>query len=279
MSKPSKSSKSSPENRGATGRVPPGDKPHYTASSLERIIADRSADEDSLRQVALSHSLNEALGLALLERRDLPRIVLEDVVKNGRAMKSRKLRIAVVMHIRTPRHLSLPLIRPLYTFELMKISLAPQVPADIKKAAEDVIITRMETISSGERMTLARRSSGRVAAALLGDTKIRIVNAALNNPFLTEIGVVNAVLRDDDSQTLTLEVAKHVKWSLRKDARAALLRSSYTPLAYAIKFSQAFSVTALRELLQQSKLPQNVKTYLLEMAAKRTPARHHSAGH
>lgn len=273
----SNSSKSSPERRTGTGRQPPAHVPHYTTASVERIIADRAADEVSLRQVALSHSLNEDLGLALLERRDLPRTVLEDLVKNGRVMKSRKLRIAVVMHIRTPRHLSLPLIRPLYTFELMKISLTPQVSADIKKAAEDAIMTRMETISSGERMTLARRSSGRVAAALLGDTEIRIVDAALNNPFLTEIGIVNAVLRDDASQTLTLEVSKHVKWSLRKDVRAALLRSPYTPLACAIKCSQSFSAATLRELLQQSKLPENVKTYLLEIATKRTSGRRLSA--
>src|SRR5207248_70413 len=124
---------------------------------LEEIIADRKADEESLRRVAASHSLNEDLGLALMERRDLQRTVIEDLVKNGRAMKSRKLRNAVVMHIRTPRHLSLPLIRHLYTFELMQIALTPQVASDVKMATEDAIMMRMETIASGERITLARR--------------------------------------------------------------------------------------------------------------------------
>ncbi len=252
--------------------------PAITAADLEQIIANRSAGEDSLRLAAASHALNEDLGLALLERRDLPRAVLEDLAKNGRAMKSRKLRTAVVIHIRTPRHLSLPLIRHLYTFELMQIAQTPQVPADIKKATEDAIMTRMETISSGERITLARRSSGRVAAVLLNDAETRIVEAALNNPFLTEIGVVKAVLRDDASETLTLEIVKHVKWPLRKDVRAALLRNAYTPLAHAITFSQSFSVTSLEELLQQSKLPQNVKTYLVEIA-KRRRSRHRAKAH
>jgi hypothetical protein len=244
-----------------------------TATALEQIIADRQADEESLRRVAASHSLTEDLGLALMERRDLPRTVIEDLAKNGRAMKSRKLRNAVVMHIRTPRHLSLPLIRHLYTFELMQIALTPQVAADVKIAAEDVMVNRMESISSGERITLARRSSGRVAAALLQDVELRIVEASLNNPFLTEVSVAKGLLKKESSQMLTLEVAKHVKWSVRKDVRAALLRSAHTPLAYAITFSQSFSATALRELLQQSELPENVKEYLLVLAARRKSKR------
>jgi len=230
-----------------------------TGMMLEEIIADRAADEESLRRAAASHSLNEDLGLALMERRDLPRTVIEDLVKNGRAMKSRKLRNAVVMHIRTPRHLSLPLIRHLYTFELMQIALTPQVAADVKMAAEDVMMNRMESISSGERITLARRSSGRVAAALLQDAELRIVDAALNNPFLTEVSVAKALLKKDSLQMLALEVAKHAKWSVRKDVRGALLRSAYTPLAYAITFAQSFSPTALKELFEQSELPENVK--------------------
>jgi len=253
--------------------------PALTAMMLEEIIADRTADEEALRRAAASHSLTEDLGLALMERRDLPRTVIEDLVKNGRAMKSRKLRNAVVMHIRTPRHLSLPLIRHLYTFELMQIALTPQVAADVKMAAEDVMMNRMESISSGERITLARRSSGRVAAALLQDAELRIVKAALNNPFLTEVSVTKAVLKKDSSQMLALEVAKHSKWSVRKDVRGALLRSAYTPLAYAITFAQSFTSTALKELFEQSELPENVKEYLLELAARRRSERRgHHAG-
>ena len=109
--------------------------------------------------------------------------------------------------------------------------------------------------------------------------ELRIVEAALNNPFLTEVSVAKAVLKKESSQMLALEVAKHVKWSVRKDVRSALLRSAYTPLAYAITFSQSFSATALKELFQQSELPENVKEYLLELAARRKSQRRgHHAG-
>src|SRR5205085_11342949 len=106
-----------------------------------------------------------------------------------------------------------------------------------------------------------------------------IVDAALNNPYLTEVSVARALLKKESSQKLALEAAKHSKWSVRKDVRAALLRSAYTPLARAIIFSESFTEPALRELLQQSELPENVKEYLLTLAKRRKTRRRSSSHH
>src|SRR5208283_4846940 len=72
-------------------------------------------------------------------------------------------------HPQTPRHVSVPLARQFYTFDLVKVALSPSVPADVKVAVDDVLISRLKMVTAGERLTLARRASGRVAAALLGD--------------------------------------------------------------------------------------------------------------
>ena len=79
----------------------------------------------------------------------------------------RKVIVAVVAHPRTPRHVSLPSARHLYTFELMQIALLPTLAADLKINIEETLVSRLETISEGERLTLAKRGSARVAAALL----------------------------------------------------------------------------------------------------------------
>src|SRR5690349_21533774 len=68
-----------------------------------------------LRGVAASPRLTEDLALALLNRRDLPPQVLEDLSRNGAAMRHRKVMMAVVSHPRTPRHVTLPIARHLYT--------------------------------------------------------------------------------------------------------------------------------------------------------------------
>ena len=116
--------------------------------------------------VAADARLTEDLALALLKHHDLPREALEALSKNGSLMRQRKVRMAVVIAPRTPRHVSVPTIRHLYTFELMQVALLPSVQPDVKRAAEEVLISKLASISSGERATLARRSSGRVAAAL-----------------------------------------------------------------------------------------------------------------
>jgi len=121
---------------------------------------------DLLRTVA-DPALTEDLALALLKHADLPSEVLEQLAKNSNALKTRKVRIALASHGHTPRHVSVPLARQFYTFDLMKVALSPGVPADVKVAVDDILIARLEMVTVGERLTLARRASGRVAAALL----------------------------------------------------------------------------------------------------------------
>src|SRR5205085_12139763 len=132
-------------------------------ASLENAIHSQSADD--LIAAASDPRMTEELALAMLVRRDLPGKALECLHKNNAIAKLRKVRLAIVTHPRTPRHVSVPVIRHLYTFELMQVALLPAVAADIKIAAEEALIGRLATVSAGERYTLAKQSSGRVAAA------------------------------------------------------------------------------------------------------------------
>lgn len=225
-----------------------------------------------LRGVAASARLQEDLALALLERRDLPPQVLEDMARNGAVMRHRKVIVGVVSHPRTPRHVTLPITRSLYTFELMQLALAPNVAADVKLAIEETLISRLETISSGERLTLARRGSTRTAAALLSDPEARVISAALDNPYLTEIWVVKSLMREDCPQALVHAVCKHGKWPLRRDVQVALLRCEQTPLARAISIAAGLPTHVLEDVLHYSRLKPNIKAYLTEQLGRRKQA-------
>ena len=240
--------------------------------AMNPAILKPAVDSDDLA-AASNPALGEDLALALLSRRDLAAEVLTALGKNGPLMKYRKVRLELVMHPRTPRHLSLPQIRYLYTFELMQVALAIPAPADVKKAAEDSLSARLESISSGERITLARRASGEVAAALLQDADPRIALAALDNPRLVEAHIVRELLRDKPAEALASLVCHHSKWSLRKDVRAALLRNGFTPLAFAIQLSQDFRTETLAELLRHSRLDARTREYLLQISRRRASRR------
>jgi hypothetical protein len=274
--------------------------PSPTAAAPRGAPADLAAD---LLRSAADPLLTEDLALALLKRPDIPPEVLEQFARNANALKSRKVKIALVSHPHTPRHVSVPLARQFYTFDLMKVALSPVVPADVKVAVDDVLISRLKAVTVGERLTLARRASGRVAAALLldsenagakivdavadgkiADGKIsdaktrdhriiaartaarenRVMPAALDNPRLTEAFVINSVLRPAASADLVQAVARHAKWSVRKEIRAALLRTEHLSLARALEFSREIPALLLREVLASSRLPEKIKNQLLQ---------------
>jgi hypothetical protein len=241
---------------------------------LEELMHSR--EPDVLRGVAASSRLTEELALSLLARRDLPHQAIVDLSKNAAVMKHRKVIVAVVAHPRTPRHVSLPIARHLYTFELMQIALTPSIAADLKMSIEESLIARMESISSGERLSLAKRGSTRIAATLLADSEERVMHAALENPYMTEAWIVKALMRDHAPAPLVHAVCRHPKWSLRLDVQIALLRNDKTPLARAVAFAEKLPSQVLRDVLHHARLEANVKVYLLALLDRRTNApRHH----
>jgi len=236
---------------------------NYATVPLEESIHSTSVAE--LKSAIADSSFSEDLALALLKRNDLPPEVLEQLGKHNQAIRSRKVRLALVAHPRTPRHISMALVRQLFTFDLMGVALTPAVAGDIKMAAEEALIKRAETISTGERLALARRASGRVAGMLLRDPELRVVRAALENPRLTEVFVVRNLLREGAPANFAQAVCRHPKWSLRRDVRIALLRTESTPLARALEFARSLPATVVKEALENSRLPQNVKSCLLRV--------------
>jgi hypothetical protein len=170
-------------------------------------------------------------------------------------MKSRKVKLALVEHSRTPRHISVPMVRHLFTFDLMRVALTPVVPADIKMVAEESLINRLERLSQGERLSLAHRASGRVAATLLIDREPRVIHAALENSRLTESGVIKALMRRDAPEAFVRAVCHHSKWSQRRGIRVALLHNGKTPLSRALEFSRSLPPAVVREILHGSHLP------------------------
>ena len=147
--------------------------------------------------------------------------------------------------------MSIPILRQLYTFDLMHVTLTPIVPADVKKAAEEALVTRMAMVSLGEKLSLARRASGRIAERLLLEKEPRIMETALENSRLTESSIVKVLMRTEASAMLVHAVSHHPKWSQRREVRIALLRNEKTPLAKALEFAQPLSLTMLREILKK----------------------------
>ena len=239
------------------------DSAHPKPESLNEAVAASSLNPVTPENRAKIEGLTEDQVLAQLEQPDLAPEDLEKVGKQNALLKSRKVSLAIVRHCRTPRHVSLAIVRRLLTFDLMRVALEPVVPGDIKIAAEEALIRRLETVTSGEKLALARRASGRVAAALLSDPEERVMRLALDNARLTESLLLHA-LSGDASSRLVQAVCQHSKWSLREDVRMALLRNQHTAMEQALDLGRHVSVSRLEEILQHSGLPEATKAILLK---------------
>jgi hypothetical protein len=196
---------------------------------------------------------NEDQALAFLRRQDVTAQMLASLARDPEALKSRKVLRALIAHPRTPRHVSIPLLRRVFTLDLMQVALTPAIAADIKRASEEQILLRLEALSAGEKITLAKRASGRVAATLLQDSDARVVVPALDNVQLTEALVVQALMRPRAPAILFGLVGEHRTWCQRREVQIALLRSEKTPFDRAKEFAKSFLGEFVQEIVPESR--------------------------
>ena len=201
-------------------------------------------------------SLEEDQALALLNRHDLSPAAFEALARNPVASKSRKTLLKLVQHVRVPRHVALPLLRRLFAFELMDVALSSTAAPDLKLVAEQLLIDKLQAISLGERINIARRASAGIASALLLQDERAVIEAALQNPRMTEASIVKAIGAADSLGTLIEILVAHTKWSLRREIQLAVLRRPETPEPIVMRIARALPRPVIYGLLKELRLPE-----------------------
>jgi hypothetical protein len=245
-----------------------------TASRDDLQLYVYNGSEQVLFALLENPLLDEKNLLLLLERKDLPGKLLDRISKQKAWMESYAVRLRLARHPQTPRIVSLRLVKHLYLFDLVNLSLLPQVPAELKRIAEEMIIARLPQLPLGQKLTLARRGSGRIAAALLAEGIAQIVPLALDSAFLTESHVLKTLAREGLPPGVVAALAVHSKWSYFYNVRMALVRHPLTPLARVLAFIPDLTMRDLSELLHASTLTDNLREYIrneVEIRARRRP--------
>ncbi|MBI4166858.1 MAG: hypothetical protein HY508_14115 [Acidobacteria bacterium] len=207
--------------------------------------------------------------LRLLERKDLPGEVLREISAHKEATRNYSVKLALARHPRTPRLISLPILKFLYLFDLLRVVHTPAVPADVKMAAEENILKKSETAPRGEKITLARRASGRVAAGLLSSEDREIIQASLDNPFLTEALVIRVLARENLPRVVVGMIALHPRWSSRYQVRLALIRNPATSFDQAAEFVANITIKDLQDICLDRRMPEPVRKFIEAHCAER----------
>lgn len=234
------------------------------AAKIEELVESEFVED--LIAAAGHGSLTEDLALALLRRRELPAVAIEALTRNRVATKDRKVLVQIVQHQRTPRHVSLPLLRRLFIFELMHVTLAPAVAADIKLVAEELIVGKIETISLGECISLARQASPTVAGALLLHSEKAVIDAALQNPRMTEACIVRALGKPEVPLRLLSMLMDHHEWSMRREIQIAVLHRPEAGEHLVRRVAARIPKSVLHHVLDQFRLPAGREALLRQIA-------------
>ena len=207
-------------------------------------------------------ALDEPRLCLLLERKDLPGEVLEEVGRRRPLLKSYRVKKALCFHPRGPRLVTLRLIRELYLMDLVQLALSPAVPAELKRNAEEQLLARLTQIPLGQKIALARRGPARVAGALLTEGHPQVLAVVLDNPYLTEAQVLKTLSREKLPAGVVPAVIHHRKWSISYNIRVALLRQPSVPLATILSYLPQLTVSDLRELAAPGVVPETLRRYI-----------------
>jgi len=223
-------------------------------------------------------ALDEAKLCLLLERKNLPGEVLEEVARRKPLIKSYQVKRALAFHPKTPRLHGLRLLRDLYLMDLVQLALSPGAPAELKRTAEDQLLARLPQLPLGQKITLARRGPTRVCGALLAEGHTQVVPVALDNANLTEAQILKALSRDKLPVTVIPAIIHHGKWSITYNVRLALVRHPSSPLATILAYLPELTVSDLRELASPGIVSENLRRYLLAEVQRRMRAGEKVAG-
>lgn len=254
------------------------------AESDEKIERARNASGDELK--ALLHEADAAALEALLEnpnleethvslllqRLDLSQSIVSRIGGEGKWIASEAIRLRLASHPRTPRRIALGLLRQLFLFDLVRLSLLPFAPAEIRRKAEEIILTRVPHLPVGEKLTLARRGPVRVAGALLAEGHPQAIKLALANAFLTESQVLKVLAKPGVPARVVAAIAQHPKWSCQYNIRLALVRNAHTPVPIVLALLPNLTLRDLKEILAGAILAPHVRKYIQQELERRADA-------
>ena len=181
----------------------------------------------------------------------------------------------MLKHPQTPRHLALPMVKHMNLLDLLAVALTPKVPADLKRLAEDSILSQLQGVALGQRLTLARRGSARVAAGLLLDSQKQVIQAALENPCMTDAALSQALAAEQSPAALAEVALEHPGWMRRRAVRLGMMRSRHLSLARFAYLLNELTTAELTDLEQDSRLKRNLRDYVGKFLASRRASRTH----
>jgi hypothetical protein len=223
-----------------------------------------SGSEDVLRFLIDNPAFDETHVCLLLERKDLSGLLLEEISKRKTWRANYRVRLGLAAHPHTPRLIAMRLLRELHLMDIVRIGLLPTSSMELRRLADERVLTQLPQLPLGQKLMLARRGSTRIAAGLVAHGPEQVARVALNNSFLTESQLLKTLAKQALPARIVAVVASHDKWAKLVNIRVALLRHPHTPPDRVPALVPGLPRRDIEDLLELSRLPESVRACLRE---------------
>lgn len=197
--------------------------------------------------------------ILLLRNRNASPGLLLRIAKDPRWTRSHEIQKAIVRHPRTPSGIARKRLAALYWRDLIEIASDVRVPPALRHEAESSLVNRLEELTLGERVALARLATRGMIPALRGSKEGRVLRALLDNRKITERDVLGIASRADSPSEFLGSLARHPFWGGRRAVRFVLAGHPRTPVAAALRLLLELSRRDLKKLASDQRVPRIVR--------------------
>src|SRR5438105_12796331 len=145
--------------------------------------------EDLTRFVSENvRQLLEDEALAVLDNRYVTPAICQSIAQNQRLTGFYSVRLKLVVNKHTPQAHAVKFVHYLFWSDLVRVSIDVRVPAPVRRAIDNILVNKVDKLTLGERITVAKRCSHALVKALLFDPDPKVFESLL----------VNHRVREDD---------------------------------------------------------------------------------
>jgi len=204
------------------------------------------------------HLGDEEMPLLLRNRLASPAL-LTRIGKDRRWTKNSEVRRLLVQHPQVPTALARTVLSNLFWKDLLEVSVNLRVNPVIRRQAERMLQVRVEDLTLGEKIALARRAPRAVISGLIHSDDSRLLRSVLGNPTLIEQDAANIAGAGKTGGDVLSHLAEHPRWGVRRSVRQALIRNPRTPVAVALRLIGGLPRRDLQGLIRDEGVPKIVR--------------------
>lgn len=208
------------------------------------------ADRKGLLELVSAHlgRMTEREATQALRHPHASEAMIVEILSSRALMSSRAVRKLVAGHPQTPRHDALRALDDLLWRDLVDVGREARTPPPVRQAANLRLLEALRRMAVGEKIAVARFAPADLYAALFAEADLRVLEALLQNPRLTQEDVSRWLSTGNPGPASLAFVAREARWALRPPIRTAILLHPETPRASALALLASASREELRRL-------------------------------